>query len=208
MRTEGSLKAIIYDGIFEDIVRGEYHAGEILNESRMVEKFGYSRAPVREALAALCSDGILKNLPRYGYEVLPITTGDIENMLQFRRILEGGLIERYWQNISPEDFAELRALAERCCRGGDSIWEHWETNTQFHIKLCAAAGNGYALDVLQQTMTRLKCAYGQHYFQKWDLAYPSDMHYHMDMLDALERGDVPEALRQLERDLEDFGSAS
>ena len=39
----------------------------------MIEKFGVSKSPVREALVELCKDGILTNIPRMGYQVRAVT---------------------------------------------------------------------------------------------------------------------------------------
>lgn len=204
MKKNGSLKSIVYDALIEAIVRGEYRPEEILNEGRLEEKFGFSRAPIREALAALCDEGILKNLPRCGYEVVRITMDDIRNMLQFRRILEGGLMEDISRNLTPMYLSILRELADKCNRSGDSMWDHWENNACFHLKLIAGAKNEYAVRQLQHTLSLLKCAYGQHYWDKWDYIYPKDMACHGKILDALEQHSPEEAAHFLALDLEDF----
>ena len=204
MDNNGSLKSRVYDALMEGIVRGEYRPGEILTEGRLLERFDCSRAPIREALASLCSEGILKNLPRYGYEVTRITVDDIRQMLQFRRLVEGGVLEDTCRWLTPEDFAELYELAERCSRAGSSMWEHWEQNTEFHLKLMSFSRNEYALRQLRYTLSLLKVAYGQHYWGKWDGAYTADTQCHFRILEALKNGDAAEAAEQLARDLDDF----
>ena len=67
-RNEGNLKAQIYTKIFEDIIRGEYGPEDVLREKALVEKFHVSKSPVREALIELCKEGVLRSIPRYGYE--------------------------------------------------------------------------------------------------------------------------------------------
>ncbi len=206
MEKNGSLKSQVYDALMEGIVRGEYRPGEILTEGRLLERFDCSRAPVREAMASLCSEGILKNLPRCGYEVVRITMDDIRQMLQFRRLLEGGVLEDTCRYLAPEDLRELHAPAEECCREGSSMWEHWEKNTQFHLKLLSLSRNEYAVRQLRATMSLLKVAYGQHYWGRWDSAYTADTQYHFCILDKLKAGDAAGAAEQLGRDLEDFAA--
>ena len=65
-----SIKELVYEGILNDIIQGVYPANSILNERTLVEKYGGSKTSVREALVQLCSEGILKNIPRYGYQLL------------------------------------------------------------------------------------------------------------------------------------------
>ena len=72
---EKSLKDQVYESILEDIFQGNVSPGDILNEKALLEKYHCSKSPVREALMALCADGILKNIPRYGYEGFPLCLG-------------------------------------------------------------------------------------------------------------------------------------
>lgn len=60
-KTKESLKTQIYNAILNSIFSGEFKPGQILNEKELVEKFGCSKAPVREALIALCSDNVLRS---------------------------------------------------------------------------------------------------------------------------------------------------
>ena len=41
-----------------------------------------SKAPVREALVQLCSEKMLKSIPRCGYQVVQITAREIEGRLE------------------------------------------------------------------------------------------------------------------------------
>ena len=62
-----TLKERVYRGIYEAVTNGEYRPNDILTENQMIEKFGVSKSPVREALVELCKDGVLINIPRMGY---------------------------------------------------------------------------------------------------------------------------------------------
>ena len=70
---EMNLKEQIHHHLFSDIVNGVYTPGSILHEKNLMEKYGVSRAPIREALIQLCSEGVLRNLPKRGYEVTEIS---------------------------------------------------------------------------------------------------------------------------------------
>ena len=73
-----NLKEIVYDSILESIYSSEFRPNEIITESGLIKKFGFSKSPVREALTALCHEGVLHNIPRCGYQVIAMTTEDVE----------------------------------------------------------------------------------------------------------------------------------
>ncbi len=208
METKQSIKKSIYDSLMEGIIHGEYRPNQILTEAGLLEKFDCSRAPIREALAALCTEGIMRNLPRCGYEVVRITTDDVNHMQEFRRILECVLLRHTAQTITPSRLAVLRQINEKCNSSGESMWGHWEYNAQFHMKLASYSQNDYAVRMLEKTLSTLKCAYGQFYWDKWDHLYHHDMKYHASILRALETGDGEEAARNMELDLQDFAAFS
>lgn len=208
MNTEkSSLKSIVYQETLDGIIRGEYKANQIINEQELVAKFGFSKSPVREALIALCNEGVLRNIPRYGYEVIRLTSKDANEILRFRFILEGGLLKECYDRITSGDMEELYRLDNLCNASVDDMWVHWEHNINFHLKLISYSGNTYAYQQLQRSMDLLKRAYAQFYWDKWDAAYnPIDMRYHSAILSCIKKKDIDRALENLELDLKDFRS--
>lgn len=68
-----NLKKKVYDDVLQSIVRGEYSADDIISEGMLIEKYNVSKSPVREALVQLCSENVLKSIPRCGYMVVKLT---------------------------------------------------------------------------------------------------------------------------------------
>jgi len=206
MKNEKSLKDTIYSAILEDIFTMDYRPGDILNEKSLVEKYNCSKSPVREALISLCSDHVLRNIPRYGYEVVRLTVEDINEMLQFRYILEGGILRERYKRITDSQLDRLAAIDAKCNQEIGDVWKHWEYNTEFHLKLIAFCGSNYATEELERCMNRLKRAYAQFYWDKWDIDFPpADTRYHARILNCLRQKDIDGALLHLKDDLNDFG---
>ena len=179
MKKEKSLKSIVYHSILDGIIRDEYKPNQIINEQELVDKFGCSKSPVREALIALCNEGVVKNIPRYGYEVIRLTHTDVEQILNYRSILEGGYLRQCYQNITDKQFDILAELNELCNISSDDMWSHWEHNKNFHLQLLSFSNNSYAYEQLQKSMDILKRAYAQFYWDKWDSTdLPTDMKCH------------------------------
>ena len=87
-----SLKTEIYDSILKDIIEGNYKQNEIINEKQLIEKYGVSKSPIRDALIELCSEGVLISHPRYGYEVVRINEKEIRDIVNFRIMIETGCL--------------------------------------------------------------------------------------------------------------------
>ena len=74
----------------------------------LAARFGVSHTPIREALIALAGVGIVDLLPNRGAVVRAVTTRDVHEVCQVRRVLECEATRRACGRIS---LAELHALA-------------------------------------------------------------------------------------------------
>ena len=104
-----SLADTIHDEILDMVIRlSSDQEDVVLTEGSLVEKFGVSKAPVREALVKLCSEGVLKSVPRYGYIIVRLNERDARDIAQFRLILELSALKEAFPHIRPEDLKPLR----------------------------------------------------------------------------------------------------
>ena len=204
-----SLKEQVYQSILEDLFQGNICSGEILNEKNLMEKYQCSKSPVREALMALCADGVLNNIPRYGYEVVQYSKDDIYDMLAFRFILERGVLLECGREMTERDFLELEAINNACNENETDAMTHWKHNTEFHLRLISVCHNGYIVEQLENCMSRLKRAYSQYYWKKEkEILFSMDTKHHVDIVSALRSGELEKAVEFLEEDLQDFGEYS
>ena len=202
-----NLKEIVYETVLEDIYASKYVANEIITEASLIKRFGYSKSPIREALQMLSKEGILKNIPRCGYQVIPLTAKDVEEIQEFRIILETGMIRSGLSHMDSAYFSTLKDLALLCAKKTNSVFEHWVYNTDFHVALISATGNAYACEALRGSMNRLWRAYVQIHYGTWQNAVPlHDTKHHNDIIKALENKDIERAVKCLRDDLDDFGT--
>ena len=202
-----SLKHMIYTKLFDGIIRGEYRSVSVLNEKNLVEQFQVSKTPIREALVELCNEGVLRNIPRYGYEIVRMTEQDIKNIQQFRLVLELGCLSNYWDMITPDKIRQLRTAAPVTCyeKGMDDVLNHWAKNKVFHLALISCFDNEYLYFSLNTALNKLTRAYAQFYWDKWhQTSFVSVAGAHQRLVDSIEKGDKEAALRYLRQDISGF----
>ncbi len=206
-KSESTIKELIYNSILEGIFNCEYQPGQILNEKVLMEHYNCSKSPVREALVSLCDENVLRNIPRYGYEVVRITQDDVNDMIHCRYLLEGGMLKLFFNNLHKAQIEKLSEVNSTCCNTHQDVWIHWEHNSAFHLQLMAFSRNEYSYNILKRLMSRMKCAYAQFYWGKWDEnTTPVDTKHHMDIISAIEKKDLNMTLDALRLDLQDFGN--
>ena len=108
---------------------------DILTENQMIEKFGVSKSPVREALVELCKDGVLINIPRMGYQVRAVTLKEIMDILEFRVDVEVGGLRKSFPVLTRENINMLRMIAEKHNADEDRIVSNnWQRNYELDRK--------------------------------------------------------------------------
>ena len=202
-----NLKEQIHSHLFSDIVNGVYTPGTILHEKTLMEKYGVSRAPIREALIQLCSEGVLCNYPKRGYEVTEISAEDIQNIIRYRISLECGFMQQYGYHMDDlliEKLEQHNQLHQQRQSEGLSALEHWQDNIGFHLLLFSSYKNDYAYRHLQESMTIQTRFYAQKRSRQWHspIFYDADG-LHVAIVDYLRQKNYSMASNILKADIED-----
>jgi len=207
MKKPKTLKDKIYNDVFDGIIKGEYLLDNILSEKSLMEKFNTSKAPVREALIELCNEGILRSIPRYGYEIIKLTDKDVDEIQKFRIIIECECLSRYWDMITPDRIAQLeKNIIENYTdyTEYDAI-VHWENNSRFHLLLMSFFNNQYIYNTVKSSLSILTRAYAQFYWDKWHTTqFKTTAGSHEKFIRCLKSNDKYGAIKALELDLSGF----
>lgn len=208
MSGKPSLKQDIYNSVLKDIIEGIYKQNEIINEKQLIEKYGVSKSPIRDALIELCNEGVLISHPRYGYEVVRINEGEIRDIIGFRIMIETGCLKEAAAYMDQNDIDELRRFTlSECCGIGESVTvlQHWDNNSRFHLKLMSYSRNEYCCRMLERSIGVMARAYAQRYWERWGkTSFEMGCDGHLDIIQSLERGRVEEAVERLKKDILSF----
>ena len=125
--------ATAVEGIRNLIRERELLPGEPIRQQDMAERLGMSRVPVREALGALQTEGIVRHSRNQGYFVAKFSAAELEQIYLMRGLLETALLSAIeWPE--PERLEEIKALNERIAQAGedDDVARVVVLNRQFH----------------------------------------------------------------------------
>ncbi|OBR89658.1 HTH-type transcriptional regulator McbR [Clostridium ragsdalei P11] len=197
-KNDNTLKNQIYNALFSDIINGVYSPDTILTEKFLMEKYGVSRAPIREALTQLIGTHILSSIPRQGYKIIQPSKQQLLEIVKFRSILESSFLENYYMYIDEAFIEKLKniCMSHANCPDNDFM-VRWNYNCEFHLKLFSIYGNQYAYKLLEDAMNIQTIFFIQrkHY---------SRTSLHRVLIDYLERNEIEMAVNILKADIENL----
>ena len=103
-----SLREHVLDVLRDAILNGELKPGHTLVESELATQLGVSRAPLREAIQILNTEGLLETVPYKGTSVKHLDKKDIEELYSLRSVLESFAIQLIILQNKPEHVQYLR----------------------------------------------------------------------------------------------------
>lgn len=140
------------------ILAGDLRPGERLFEVRLSERLGISRPPLREALRALATRGILQQSPRHGYRVVELTERDVAEIYSLRSALERFAVEQAVPSLRDEDlwkFEEIMTAMWQAARDNDDV-AVVAANREFHVALVGLGGHGRLTAAYETVMDQMQ----------------------------------------------------
>jgi GntR family transcriptional regulator, vanillate catabolism transcriptional regulator len=195
--------------IRELIVEGVLTPGTRVAEAAIAERLGVSRTPVRNALPALASEGLLEPAGKRGFAVRNFTVEDSYRATEIRCVLEGYAAREL---AAREDRGPIIAQLRETLSEGDAIFAKGHVvkddegayatmNRRFHDLIVGGARDPLLGDLIHRVYSVPFVAPNVVAFKRIPLEeiYPilmSGHHQHHAIVDAIEEGqsDVAETL--------------
>ena len=152
------VKDLVYERLREALIDLTFAPGEPLREAALVERFGVSKTPIREALVRLERDGLVEVAPYRGARARTYSQDDLRQLYEVREILEtecvrraaeaidGAIRDALTRNVESSAAAlergDLKAVAERL--------------DEFDELLLGQLRNGMIVDLLDRLQAHLK----------------------------------------------------
>jgi len=140
-----SLSESVLEHLRSEIISGRLELGAAISERQLAEQLRVSKTPVREALAQLRNEGLVRILPRKGAYVFSLSAHEVIAICDFRVAIETAALKLALDR-NPEAFvAEIREIVaemERCQAKGD-IPGYLALDTEFHAAAFHHCENHY-----------------------------------------------------------------
>ena len=152
----GGTGTRIADALTAEIAAGLLAPGERLDETRLAERFGTSRTPVREALAKLAAQGILVAEPRRGVRVASYTREQLSQMFETMQELEAACARLAAQRLTLLSRSAIEAAQAECRAAAESgdVPRYRRANEAFHQAIYAATQNPYMAGIAAEFRSR------------------------------------------------------
>jgi len=191
----------VYESVRALVMDHAVAPGARINIDALARRLEVSPTPVREALARLESDGLVRKRPLVGYTAAPLLSRtEFDELVEMRLILETEAARRTAERVAertsgepvdgPVDLAELRREAELPdpvpgTEGFAAIAAFTAQDARFHHLLAQRSGNR----MLHEAVVRLRA-----HLHLFRLHFPSAHHgtsgrEHLRIVDAVATGD-------------------
>jgi DNA-binding GntR family transcriptional regulator len=196
-QTETILRSLL-----DWIDTGRLNPGDEIEEAALVQQFGVSRTPVREALMQIEATGLVKRLPRKGAVVFKPTLAEFLAILEVHAKLEGQAAGLAARRLSPGGAAALEAVTAACEAHSSTLGDaepdgYYQLNLRFHGTVAEAAGNPFLLDLIKTNARKLMAYYRVRYRYAGSIAASARDHRVIaDLIMARDSDAAEAAMRQ------------
>lgn len=140
-----------YQRLRWDIVHGHLEAGSKLKLEALVQRYGIGMSPLREALARLAGDQLVKTEDQRGFWVAPLSLDELDDISRVRDLIETEALrlsiergDQAWEADVRDAFAALSEVEregqpQTQFQATVDTWE--DRNRQFHYALISACGS-------------------------------------------------------------------
>lgn len=196
------LNRTAYERIRAAIVYGRLDFGEPLSETELARALGVSKGPIRSALVELQVKGLVEIVPQSGTYVFSATPEEIEQLGDFRFLLESEAIRLSMEHAASTVIKDLRRIVASMTKAG-AAGNRLQTkllDTQFHEVFITNCRNSYlqaSYETIGHTIDALR------YRVLDTIVYRNRaLEEHERMADLLEQGEIAKAIAILRAHIE------
>lgn len=155
--TDSSQSSQAYAQLRRDILTCRLEPGSRIAQAQLVAAYAFGLTPIREALKRLEQEGFVRSIPRFGYLIAPVSSKDVEDLYDLRRVLETGALRLAIERASDAQVAEIERQAGFRYTFGDpdSYLAFLERNVQFHVQIALLSGNPLLAEYVGSVLHRM-----------------------------------------------------
>lgn len=203
--TKDKIRDQVFEQLLSQITSGIWKPGtKIPSENELTEIMGVSRISIREALQRLSAMDLVETYRGKGTFVkeftannylksltpmLLLTKQDVRYVVQYRRILEIGIIEAYMKNVRKRDIARLQKDLDKMIYyySQHNLAKYQTYDLDFHVTLYEMTRNPIILKITNMILDILSSAMGM---ALTEVGAEEGIEFHSNMLRLIKEGDI------------------
>lgn len=187
----------IATSIRDDILSGKLRPGQRIMVAALAKELGVSHIPVREAIRRLEAESLITTVPRRSTVVAEVRLGELHEVYDLRRLIEGDTVMRAAPAYSSEHLATIDEAMQRLWGADprDLEGDFWAAHQAFHWAVLAPAIDPWRKRLLGQLWQS-----SERYHRLFTLVFGSladAQAEHRHLADAAHQGDPQEMHRLL-----------
>jgi len=186
-----SLVDVAAEALRRMIVGGALLPGDRIVENQLTHELGISRPPLREALRLLEREGLVRQLPRRGAIVTPLTLHDVYEIFTLRREYERLAVKLGVPVRDPARLVRCRTALEgmeKAAAAGDEAGLS-EYAFEFHLSVIGLSGHQRLEDSYRSLQLQMLLCMAMNRRARADEGLVEDAARHRQLLDRIEAGD-------------------
>jgi DNA-binding GntR family transcriptional regulator len=193
-----SLREQVLNALRDAIVNGDFQPGQPLIETELAAQLGTSRAPLREALQILSTEGLVEIVPYHGATVRALNRRDIEELYSLRSLLETFAARRIIENDNAEAVPALRNVFEQMLTAAEAgdIKQVTVIDRDFHDTLIVMSDHKMLGSTWNSVSLAVRYVMAQRNRRNRDIRQIA--YNHLPIIEAIEQRDLPLVTRLLE----------
>lgn len=192
------LKDVVYKRIKDMIINGSLPMGGKLSESALAVRLAASKAPVRDALRRLQSEGLVQIKPKSGTFVFSLSDVEFKDLLEFRFYVEAKAMSLSLKKNPKQLVQEISAILDNmdfCISNGSTV-EYIRLDNLFHEALFNWCQNPYLTQSYSLISSRMATI--RHYMGSNDEHMNRSYQQHVTIVNALRDNDYETAVEALQ----------
>jgi DNA-binding GntR family transcriptional regulator len=152
-----SLTEIAVEYIREAITKGNFGLGQHISENSLAASLGISKTQVREALAQLKMEGLVKIFPQKGTFVFTMTEQEVIDICELRFTLESAALKLAIARSKQEFLDDLKEVVSKmtAAHRENRKDEYLDLDTDFHLLFFKHCGNQFLDDAYRLISARV-----------------------------------------------------
>ncbi len=185
-----TYKDQVVEYLYNLILEGTFTPGDQVKETFLSTEMGISRAPIREALKELISNGIIEYRPQVGNFITQLSPKEIVDTYTTRGILEGYAAGNTYDQFSEDEIEELSGMTRMMEKYASKNNRKMvvQVGDDFHSLLISKNSNIQLIEYTERLSLKLHILFFKHWPKLYSQEEIGDRH--QQIVDALKSLDA------------------